>query len=239
MMQVDPNRRVTAKEALESEWINSSDEDLRRRSLDASLKEIISFHARRKLKSAIDAVMIATAAKFWDISTATIWREELFDSQKAIDGDCKIDNAINGIEDMDMDIDSRDSGIITFGSLYRLDKKIEEGKHGTDWEGIALVSDKTYLFKVVDRKGLLQSDEGDVLNEVAVLKSLRHKHIVNLLDFFEEPETFYLVLHKCSGGDVLDRVADLHQYSEKDARELSRGLLSAVNFMHKRYGLIN
>ena len=233
MMQVDPNRRISAKEALESEWINSSDEDLRRHSLDAGLKEIISFHARRKLKSAIDAVMVVTAAKFWDISTATIWREELFDSQKAIDGDCKIDNAINAIEDMD--IDSKDSGIITFGSLYRLDKKIEEEKHGAEWEGSSVVSDRRYLIKVVDRKGLSQSDEGNVLNEVAVLKSLRHEHIVNLLDFFEEPETFYLVLHKCSGGDVLDRVADLHQYSEKDARELSRGLLSAVNFMHNRY----
>jgi serine/threonine protein kinase len=47
-------------------------------------------------------------------------------------------------------------------------------------------------------------------------------------------DNFYLVLHRCSGGDVLDRVASLQQYSEKDARELSRGLLSAVEFMHDR-----
>lgn len=33
---------------------------------------------------------------------------------------------------------------------------------------------------------------------------------------------------------MLDRVASLQQYSEKDARELSRGLLSAVEFMHDR-----
>lgn len=46
---------------------------------------------------------------------------------------------------------------------------------------------------------------------------------------------FYLVTQKCSGGDVLDRVSSLNHYSEKDARELSRGLLSAVEFMHQRY----
>jgi serine/threonine protein kinase len=234
MMQVDPKRRVSAKEALESEWINTPDDDLRRCSLEQSLREIISFHARRKLKGAIGAVMVAAGARFWDISTAAIWRDEMFDSDKAVDGDCKkaeiqLTSGTGGD-----DLSPYTNKPPTFESLYKLEKKIEEGKHESYWEGKYLESDNSYTIKVVNRKDLSHADEGAVLNEVAVLKSLRHKHIVNLLDFFEEPGNFYLVLHRCSGGDVLDRVASLNQYSEKDARELSRGLLSAVEFMHNR-----
>ena len=50
MLHVDPSARLTAKEALNTEWILTKDEDLRRFSLDKSLAEIISFNARRKLK---------------------------------------------------------------------------------------------------------------------------------------------------------------------------------------------
>lgn len=52
-----------------------------------------------------------------------------------------------------------------------------------------------------------------------------------LKDFLEEPDNFYLVMHKCRGGDVLDRVANIDQYSEKDARQFSQGLLRGVKFM--------
>ena len=228
MMQVDPKRRVSAKEALQSEWICTPDEDLSQLSLQVSLREIISFHARRKLKGAIGAVMVAAGARFWDISTAAIWRDDMFDSDKAVDGDCEM-----------CDEEVKESPYPNqpplFNSLYQLEKKIDEEKHESYWEGKSTECDKTYTIKVIDRKNLSHSAEGAVLNEVAVLKSLRHKHIVNLLDFFEEPGNFYLVLHRCSGGDVLDRVASLQQYSEKDARELSRGLLSAVEFMHNRW----
>jgi serine/threonine protein kinase len=75
----------------------------------------------------------------------------------------------------------------TFENLYGLDKMIEDNKHEAYWEGKSLSTLKSYTIKVVNRKKLSLTDEGAVLNEVAVLKSLRHKHIVNLLDFFEEP----------------------------------------------------
>lgn len=185
MMQIDPKRRVSAKEALESEWINSSDEDLRRVSLEPSLKEIISFHARRKLKGAIGAVMVAAGARFWDISTAAIWRDELFDSDKAVDGgNCGDDNQTLENDDS---VSPYPNTPPTFENLYGLDKMIEDNKHEAYWEGKSLSTLKSYTIKVVNRKKLSLTDEGAVLNEVAVLKSLRHKHIVNLLDFFEEP----------------------------------------------------
>eukprot|EP00579_Thalassiosira_antarctica_P001991 CAMPEP_0201866530 /NCGR_PEP_ID=MMETSP0902-20130614/1084_1 /ASSEMBLY_ACC=CAM_ASM_000551 /TAXON_ID=420261 /ORGANISM="Thalassiosira antarctica, Strain CCMP982" /LENGTH=748 /DNA_ID=CAMNT_0048391519 /DNA_START=56 /DNA_END=2302 /DNA_ORIENTATION=- len=221
MLHVDPNVRMTAKEALETEWMTSKDEDLRRISLNKSLAEIISFSARRKLKGAIGAVMYAVGGKFWNIDTAAIWREDMH-SERAVGGDCDKD---------------KESGIDlppTFENLYHLDSKLQEGVSATVWQGTSVKTEKTYAIKVIEREDLSQSEDASVLNEVSILKSLRHKHIVPLLDFFETPECFYLVMRKCDGGDVLDRVASIEQYSEKDACQLSLGLLQAVQFMHER-----
>lgn len=191
MMQVDPKKRVSAKEALESEWIMSEDIDLRRLSLEASLREIISFNARRKLKGAIGAVMVAAGAKFWDISTAAIWREDLMDSEKAIFGECKTEQSSTSDKAEASPYPTKPP---TFESLYHLDTKLETSPNETLWQGTSLETEKVYTIKVVDRLKQSLAEEGAVLNEVAILKSLRHKHIVNLLDFFEEPVRVSLLL---------------------------------------------
>ena len=239
MLQVDPSSRVSAKEALESEWINMDDDALRRSSLDRSLAEIVSFSARRKLRGAIGAVMYAVGggAKFWDISTTAFSREDMH-STGAVNGD-QLDEAIakrelGKSEEADHGGGDASPPEITFNNLYTLDSTLQEGVEATVWHGTRIDTRKTYAIKVIKRMGLTQSDDASVLNEVSILKSLRHKHIVPLRDFFEEPDAFYLVMHKCRGGDVLDRVASIEQYSEKDARQFSRGLLDGVAFMAER-----
>ncbi|KAL7552589.1 hypothetical protein ACHAWF_015831 [Thalassiosira exigua] len=225
MMQVDPGARVTAQEALGSEWMLTKDDVLRRSILDKSLAEIISFNARRKLKGAIGAVMYAVGTKFWDIKKTSIWRMDLHSSDKAIDGSCE--------EDGDAEIEETGAPP-SFETLYKLDSKLQEGVCATVWEGHRRDTNKVYAIKVIERENLSQSEDAAVLNEVSILRSLRHKNIVPLLDFFEVPDCFYLVMKKCSGGDVLDRVAEIEHYSEKDACQFTKGLLEAVQFMHGR-----
>ena len=57
-------------------------------------------------------------------------------------------------------------------------------------------------------------------------------HIVQLLDFYEEEQFFYLVMDLMKGGDVFDRVLEIGKYSEGDARKLTMSLLKGVHCMH-------
>lgn len=212
MLYVNPNSRVSAKEALESEWINTKDERLMSKSLDRTLEEIQGFCARRKWGGAIGAVMYVRGGKFWDDSATTFSRENFQGSDRAVDGDVG--------EGSKSDIEPP-----TFEKLYALDKKLQEGIAATVYAGHEIETGKKFAIKVIGRQTLSQNEDAAVLNEVSILKSLRHKHIVPLLDFFEAPDAFYMVMKKCNGGDVLDRVASLEQYSEKDACQLSIGLL--------------
>jgi len=229
MLHVDPKARTTAEEALQSEWMQTRDETLRRKSLDKSLTEIVNFKASRKWRGAIGAVMYAAGGKFWNIDTAAIWREDVSNSVRAVAG--------NDCTENDTPVEGESHP--TFDKLYKLDSKLQKGVHATVWQGRfvgppSIETRNSYAIKVIEREHLDQLGDASVLNEVSILRSLGHKNIVPLLDFFETPKYFYLVMEKCNGGDVLERVSDIEQYSERDACEFAIGLLEAVQFMHER-----
>lgn len=55
---------------------------------------------------------------------------------------------------------------------------------------------------------------------------------VRFLDFYEEPNTFYLVLEKVPGGELFDRIVSAGRFGEADARDCVRSLLEAVGYCH-------
>ena len=73
-----------------------------------------------------------------------------------------------------------------------------------------------------------------VFHELAVLKSLKNPKIMEVNDFFEEDDAFYLVMELMNGGDVFDRILSLSKYTEKDARDLVRFLLETVFYIHSK-----
>lgn len=211
--------RLTPREALNSEWMLTRDEVLRRKSLERGRAEISSFRARRKLKGAISAVMYAVGYKSWNIETAAVWREEM-----RTDGAVIADPNDFAAGDDDA-VAAAAAATPTFDGLYILDRRLQEGHFATVWEGSSIGTGRAHAIKVIKREGLTQLEDAAVMNEVSILRSLRHKNIVPLLDFFETPDRFCLVMEKCNGGDVLERVANIEHYTEKDACQFAKGFL--------------
>ena len=73
-----------------------------------------------------------------------------------------------------------------------------------------------------------------IYDEVAILSSLNHPHIVPLIDFFDEKDCYFIVMELMSGGDLFDRVGKKKTYSEADARDLIVKILKAVAYCHQR-----
>lgn len=68
--------------------------------------------------------------------------------------------------------------------------------------------------------------------EVEILKAVEHPHIISLEEFFDTPETLYLVMELVSGGELFDKITDLGAYSENTAAVLVKNILSAVSYLH-------
>jgi len=92
-----------------------------------------------------------------------------------------------------------------------------------------------YAVKCVDRKKLTAEDKVALIEEVNILKEFDHPHVINLYDFFEESNHYYLIMEIMSGGELFDRVVAKLYYNEKEARDTCKILLEAVGYCHKNH----
>jgi len=88
-----------------------------------------------------------------------------------------------------------------------------------------------YAIKIIDKKAL-KGKEDSLENEIRVLKRLDHRNVVKLLEAYESRTCVYLVMELVTGGELFDRIVEKGSYSEKDAADLIKQVLSAVAYMH-------
>ena len=70
--------------------------------------------------------------------------------------------------------------------------------------------------------------------EISVLRLLIHPNIVQLVETYEDKSTVYLVMELVTGGELFDRIVEKGSYTEKDAADLIRQVLDAVDYMHSQ-----
>lgn len=58
--------------------------------------------------------------------------------------------------------------------------------------------------------------------------------VLRFIDFYEEPQTYFLVLEKVPGGELFDRIISEGRFCEKDAVGCIRSLLEALAYCHSR-----
>jgi len=88
-----------------------------------------------------------------------------------------------------------------------------------------------YAIKVIDKKAL-KGKEDSLENEIRVLRRLEHPNVVKLFEAYESKSSVYLVMELVTGGELFDRIVEKGSYTEKDAADLIKQVLSAVAYMH-------
>jgi serine/threonine protein kinase len=88
--------------------------------------------------------------------------------------------------------------------------------------------------KVQKKSGMQEEDKLAVLEEVRIMKLLKHRNIVQFIDFFDEEDNMYVVIEYLAGGTMFDRVVKKDHYNEKEARDLIYIFLKAVQHCHDR-----
>uniref|UniRef100_A0A2A4ITY0 Protein kinase domain-containing protein n=1 Tax=Heliothis virescens TaxID=7102 RepID=A0A2A4ITY0_HELVI len=104
-----------------------------------------------------------------------------------------------------------------------------------------------FACKIIDKKAL-KGKEDSLENEIRVLKRFSeqakgegaekkmfsHPNIVQLLETYEDKNKVYLVMELVTGGELFDRIVEKGSYTEKDASNLIRQVLEAVDYMHSQ-----
>jgi len=121
-----------------------------------------------------------------------------------------------------------------FSNLYSLGEKLGEGTYSIVRMAMRRVDNLKVAVKIVTRDGMSESDEVALKREVEIMRSFDHPNIVKVIDFFEETDSFYLVLEYLAGGELFERLAEKTVYTEREAREIALILFQAIKYIHDR-----
>ncbi|GMI77249.1 phosphoenolpyruvate carboxylase-related kinase 2 [Hibiscus trionum] len=123
--------------------------------------------------------------------------------------------------------------------IYRIgrNKKIEDdyvkgdpigrGKFGLVWLCMSRTSGVEFACKT------LHKGEETVHREVEIMQHLSgHPGVVTLQAVYEEPDCFHLVMELCSGGRLIDQMAE-GQYSEQRAANILKDVMLVVKYCHE------
>lgn len=122
---------------------------------------------------------------------------------------------------------------------YYLQKvKLGQGSFGTVWRAVDRQSNDIVAIKQLNkaampRRGVTRSDTE---REIHIMQAaIGQENITRLLGFFEDPESIYLALEYCDGGDFGDKVQErAKDLREDEAAEWMRQIISAIASLHTK-----
>jgi calcium-dependent protein kinase len=75
--------------------------------------------------------------------------------------------------------------------------------------------------------------------EIEILREVKHPHIIELVEVYEDERYLHLITELCTGGELFDRIiaktqSTVGHFSEHDAASLVRDILDAINYCHEK-----
>ena len=102
--------------------------------------------------------------------------------------------------------------------------------------------------KIIYKDASDKEDHERLINEVNILKNLvnlyqllfaknngkkDHPNIMKIIEFYQDEKAFYIVSEFYNGGELFDKITEMKNFSEKQAAQAMKQILSAVNYCHQ------
>jgi serine/threonine-protein kinase len=120
------------------------------------------------------------------------------------------------------------------GERYRLVRKIGEGGLAAVWEAEHLTLATKIAVKFLHRTGPMQSDPSQrFLREARVAASVRHRNVVQIIDFgFADDDVPYMVMEFLHGRTLGEHLLEKHALPFEEAAKIIAGTLRGLAAVH-------
>lgn len=122
------------------------------------------------------------------------------------------------------------SGNVT--DYYDFGKLIGRGAYSEVFIARDKARNELCAIKVLERSN--QEHAKLIDRELAVLRMLNHQNIVQIYDIFDSAKETYVVMEYLAGGELLDMITESDHLSERNAKQVIREVLQAVQYLHVR-----
>jgi len=121
----------------------------------------------------------------------------------------------------------------TFSDLYKLTGDIlGEGSEGRVETCKNVFTGIEYAVKIIEKRPG-SYNRSKVLKEIEIYHLCRgQKNIIQLIEFFEEAENFYLIFEKIDGGPLLKHIQKRIFFTEAEASKIIKDLAEAIRHLH-------
>ncbi|XP_052739180.1 serine/threonine-protein kinase par-1 isoform X2 [Bicyclus anynana] len=115
---------------------------------------------------------------------------------------------------------------------YELEKTIGTGNFAVVKLATHVITKSKVAIKIIDKSRLDEDNLKKTFREIAIMKRLRHPHIVRLYQVMESSHTLYLVTEYAPCGEIFDHLVSAGRMSEPAAARSFAQMVAAVGYCH-------
>ena len=113
---------------------------------------------------------------------------------------------------------------------YKFIDIIGTGSFGTVYLAQNLYTKEKVAIKKIKKSIADYLSDGEILDEIEILKNLEHPDIVKIIEFYNTENAFYIVNEYCQYGELYDQVSN--KLSEIQICVIFRQILSGLAYLH-------
>jgi len=103
---------------------------------------------------------------------------------------------------------------------YHILHQIGEGSFGKVFKGRKKQTGQIVAMKFISKKNKSEKDLANFRQEIQIMKKLRHENIILLLDYFETPQQFCLIVEYAQ-GELFEILEDDGTLPENEVRKIA------------------
>ena len=117
--------------------------------------------------------------------------------------------------------------------IYIKTQLLGSGAFGEVWLVHHKDLDRDFAMKMIKKRKNKSNDEKEILNEIAILKTLDHPKILKVIDFYSTPKKYYIITEYCPEGELFNEIIKIGKFDEGHASFIINQILKAITYCHK------
>ncbi|XP_027204635.2 serine/threonine-protein kinase ULK3-like isoform X1 [Dermatophagoides pteronyssinus] len=114
---------------------------------------------------------------------------------------------------------------------YQLNHLIGKGSYGHVFRAEKKISHEIVAIKCIPLKSLSKNSHDNIINEISILKQLKHDFIVQMLDFQWDKAFVYMIFEFCPGGELASIIRLKRSFPEEIVQHFLQQLASAMKYL--------
>jgi serine/threonine protein kinase len=117
---------------------------------------------------------------------------------------------------------------------YELGRTLGEGTFGKVKYAVNTETNEAVAIKVLDKEKIQKQNMGNqIKKEISIMKMVKHKYIVGMIEVLASKTKIFIVLDLVTGGELFDKIVSVGKLSEEQALFYFGQLVEGVEYCHK------